>query len=56
MTNIALEALKLTEQSSVKSVNLKMSQARYLKLESSGKLGQQSDKVLVEGLVNLVVS
>lgn len=56
ITNIALEALKVTDQSPVKSVNLKIGPALYLKLESIGKLGQQSVKEVVEDIVNMVLS
>lgn len=56
MTNIALEALKVTDQSPAKNVNLKISPALYLKLESIGKLGDQSVKDVVEDIVNMVLS
>ena len=56
MVSMALEALKNTDQSLEKNVDLKISPALYLKLEALGKLGDQSVREVVEDIVNMVLS
>lgn len=56
MIDMALEALKSTDQSAGKDLSIKMSPALYLKIEAIAKLGGQSVKESVEDIANLVLS